>query len=368
MIFNIEIQSNRNLQRDLCVTPTLCISVLKKLLVIAAQTSWQAFYSNTLPAFLYFHQFMIKPVLLIKTTRHFIYACILCFTCFLHTSALAIDRDTTPLSTQKQALAYLDKQGELKASSFWPSVAPAVFMQNLRKNVEVPLSIYEGRSTNFCAYAALSYLPLHDDPLSFVTFMITLYKDGKAVYGTEYFEPSREVKLAAGTLTFKGELDIRPADQLWFLALADHFKGYLNFLDKHFNAGDENKMWAAVNFSKFNRMVRKLFNYKVDAVGSDLLRPGVRDMYEYLSERIKTGTVALFLNNLHLYKKKHTKLKLGVPTHFVILLGIEEIEEDKIAITYWDYGFRSRQVLTPQFLKKIIFGISHSTKKTADAK
>jgi hypothetical protein len=118
-------------------------------------------------------------------------------------AVFANDRDTTPLSTQKQALAYLDKQAELKPSNFWPNVAPALFLQNLRKNVEVPLSIYEGRSTNFCAYAALSYLPLHDDPLSFVTFMVKLYKDGKAVYGIEYFEPSREVKLAAGTLILK---------------------------------------------------------------------------------------------------------------------------------------------------------------------
>ncbi len=311
---------------------------------------------------------MTKPVHLLFTMKHLLYTCIVCFTCMLHVPVLANDRDTTPLSTQKQALAYLDQQGELKASNFWPKVVPALFMQNLRKNVEEPFSIYEGRSTNFCAYAAFSYLPLHNDPLTFVTFMVKLYREGKAVYGIEYFEPSREVKLAAGTLSFKGELDIRPADQLWFLSLADHFKGYLNFFDKHYNPGDENRMWAAVNFAKFNRMVRNLFNYEVSAIGSDLLRPGVRDMYEYLSERIQTGTIALFLNNPNLYKKNHSKPIIGVPTHFVILLGVEEIEEDKIAITYWDYGFRSRQIVSPKFLKKIIFGISHIVKKTAGAK
>ena len=278
-----------------------------------------------------------------------------------------INTDTTPLSTSKQALNFLDKQNDLAASNFWPNVHPIAFLQNLRKDIETPLSLYEGRSTNFCAYAALSYLPLHDDPLSYVIFMMNLYKDGKAMYRKEYFEPSHEVKLAAGTLTFKGELDIRPADQLWFLSLADHFKGYLNFLDNHYNPGDENKMWAAVNFGKFNRMIRGLFNYEVDAVGSDLIRPGVRDVFEYLSDRLQTGTVALFVNNLDLYKKNHTRLKLGVPTHFIILLGVEEVA-DKIAITYWDYGFRSRQLLAPSFLKKIIFGISHSVKKTGNAK
>ncbi len=197
-------------------------------------------------------------------------------------TASAKDRmhtDTTPLSTKHQALAYLEKQNTLPVSKFWPNVDPVRFLENIKKNIEQPLTIYEGRSTNFCSYAALSYLPLHDDPLTYANFLVDLYKNGKAMYGKEYFEPSREIKLAAGTLSFKGELDIRPADQLWFLSLADHFKGYLNLLDKHYDAGNENTMWASVNFSKFNRMIRKLFNYQVDAVGSDLIRPGVRDMF-----------------------------------------------------------------------------------------
>jgi len=286
-----------------------------------------------------------------------------CTNVFANATTIA---DTTPLSSQKQALVFLDQRGEIKQSTYWPNVHPATFVQNLKKNVEAPLSIYEGRSTNFCAYAALSYLPLHEDPLNYVTFMVNLYQKGKAIYGKEFFDPSKEVKQAAGTLTFKGELDIRPADQLWFLSLADHFKGYLNILDKHFDMGDENRMWAAVNFSKFNRMIRTLFNYDIDAVGSDLLRPGVRDIFEYLSDRLLNGHVALFVNNLILYKKNHTRMKLGVPTHFIILLKIEKVN-DKIALTYWDYGGKSLQLLKPSFLKKIIFGISHITKKTAHA-
>jgi hypothetical protein len=273
--------------------------------------------------------------------------------------------DTTPLSTRQQALAFLENQSELKQSAYWPNVQSAAFLQNLRTNIEKPLSIYEGKSTNFCAYAALSYFPLHYDPLKYVNFMVKLYSEGKAVYGIEYFEPSKQIKLVAGTLTFKGELDVRPADQLWFLSLADHFKGYLNFFDKHYNPGDENKLWAAVNFSKFNRMVRNLFNLHTDAVGSDLLRPGVEDIVDYLTDKLQTGNVALFVNNLDLYKKNHTKLILGVPTHFIILLSIEEAGEDGFAVTYWDYGFLSRQILSAKFLKRIIFGISHITLKKA---
>jgi hypothetical protein len=275
--------------------------------------------------------------------------------------------DTTPHTTQKQALQFLEIQTNLEASKFWPNVNPVTYLQNLKKNVEYPLSMHEGRSTNFCGYAALSYHPLHDDPLSYVTFMLKLYKEGKAVYGKEYFEPSKPVKLAAGTLTFKGELDVRPADQLWFLALADHFKGYLNTFNRHYNIGDENKFWPSVNFAKYNRMVRNLFNYKVTSVGADLIRPGIGDIFTYLSEGLQKGTVTVYLSNPQLYKKNHSGLKLSIPTHYIILTDIHEAD-DAIAITYWDYAGKTRQLFPESFLKKIIFGVSIASKRTTNAK
>ncbi|NCI46629.1 hypothetical protein [Sediminibacterium soli] len=295
--------------------------------------------------------------------------CLIAIGCFSFCLGFAAGypSDTTPLSSKEQALAFLDKTGIPAQSKYWPNVAPAAFMRNLRRNIESPLEIYEGISTNFCAYSALSYLPLHDDPLHFVRFLVQVYTQGKGNYGPVHFIPSAEILQAAGRLSFKGELDVRPADQLWFLLLADHFKGYLNFFDRHFDMGDENKLWAAVNFAKFNRMIRLLFNYRVDAVGSDLFKPGIRDVYEYLSDRLATGNVALFVNNLSLYKKSHATIRLGVPTHFIILLNVEEVGDD-IAITYWDYGGKSLQILSPSFLKKIIFGVSHITKKKADAR
>ena len=77
--------------------------------------------------------------------------------------------------------------------------------------------------------------------------------------------PSREIYRAAGTLRFKGILDIRPADQLWFLILADHFKSYLNFFFSRFHPGSENTFWAAVNYGKFNRIIRDMFGYQIQA-------------------------------------------------------------------------------------------------------
>lgn len=270
--------------------------------------------------------------------------------------------DTTAFSSTNAAIALLEKEKGLQQSKYWPNVEPQKYIENLRANLIDPFSLYEGRNTNFCSYAAMSYLPLQFDPKGFVQFMIDIYKNGKAKMGKVHFFPSFEVRKAAGTLRYKGELDIRPADQLWFLTLADQFKGYLNVFDHHFDMGDEDKLWAAVNFSKFNRMIRRLFNYHTESVGSDLVRPGFRNIYKYLHERISTGTTFLFVNNLFLYKKRHTGIIPGLPTHFIVLLDISETD-GMINITYWDYGKRTFRQITPDFLRKIVFGITHCTKK-----
>lgn len=270
--------------------------------------------------------------------------------------------DTTPVSTQHDALLFIEKITALKQSPYWLHVNPALFLKNIKENTYTPLAIYEGSNTNFCGYAALSFLPLHDDPLGYLKFMLQLYDSGKAYFGKVFINPPVEIMKAAGTLKFKGVLDIRPADQMWFLCLADHFKGYVNFFNKHYNPGDENTFWASVNYSKFNRMVRKLFNYNVDAIGWDLIHPHIDDLYEYITEKMKPGTTVLYLNNAYLYKKKHNMMRPGIPTHYVILLNLTSTN-GLITITYWDYGFRSLRQITPLFFKKIVFGISQCTKK-----
>jgi hypothetical protein len=306
-----------------------------------------------------------------KNIQYLLYAAIISILILSYSNEVAAtdkrNADTTPLSTQKQALQFLEKQTNLEASKFWPKVNPVSFLQNLKQNVEYPLSVHEGRGTNFCGYAALTYHPLHDDPLGYVSFMLKLFKEAKATYGKEYFEPSKAVQQAAGTLTFKGELDLRPADQLWFLVLADHFKGYLNTFNKQYNIGDENTFWPSVNFAKYNRMVRNLFNYKITSSGTDLIRPTIRDVFTYLSEGLQKGTVTVFLSNPQLYKKNHSGLKLSIPTHFIILTNIQQAD-GVIAITYWDYAGKTRQLFPEAFLKKIIFGISIASNKTTNAK
>jgi hypothetical protein len=269
-----------------------------------------------------------------------------------------------PASTRDQALELLDKTTLPDSSTLWPNIRPQLFLTNLKANILSPLKIYQGSNTNFCGYAALSYLPLQDDPLAYTRFMLTLYTNGQATMGIVHFNPSPQIHKAAGTLRFKGILDIRPADQLWFLALADHFRSYLNIFTRHFHPGAENTFWAAVNYGKFNRMIRQLLGYRVEARGSDLIRPDIPDLYDYLKTTVsRPGTTFLYVNNTYLHKKNHNKFKGSFPTHFIVLNDIHRIDgdPDMVDIIYWDYGGRTLRQVSLRFLKKITFGVTHCT-------
>ena len=269
--------------------------------------------------------------------------------------------DSTSTSTQTEAIAFINNIPELLPSAFWPNIKPALFLQNLKTNINNPMSIYPGSGTNFCGYGALSYLLLEDDPLGYAKLLLDLYKDGKASFGKAVFTPSETIKMQAGQLKFKGILDIRPAEQMWYLVLADHFKGYLNIFNHKYDPGDENTFWASVNYAKFNRMLRTLLNFKVRAIGFDLIHPPIDDVYTYLSEKLTQGSVVLFINNRIVHKKNHVQIKAAVPTHFIVLKRISRTD-DMVTLVYWDYGSRTLLQLSTNFLRKIIFGITTCTK------
>ena len=285
---------------------------------------------------------------------------------FTYSSVLAkkpnrIVEDSVRISTPSQAKAWLDSLQRTDSSTYWINVEPAIFLENLRGFATSPLKFYEGRTNNFCAYSALTYLPLKNDPLGFCQFMLKLYKEGKASYNNVSFKPGKAILLEAGLLKYKGALDLNPAAQMWFLCLADRFKGYLNFINLNFDKGDENTLWASTNFSKFNRILRKAFKLKVRARGSDIIRPWIKDPYGYMKERLKRGTVFLYLNNRFLYRKKHTSSRFSIPTHYILLLDIQKIDDNKINIIYWDYGMKSLQQISPILLRKAVFGITCAT-------
>lgn len=275
--------------------------------------------------------------------------------------------ELSPTSTQEEAIKFIDNITNLALSEYWPNVKPTLFLQNIKLNIHQPLSMYAGRGTNFCGYGALAYLLLQDDPLGYAKFMLSLFQKGNATMGSTFFNPSSVIKKTAGTLKYKGLLDIRPAEQMLYLTLADHFKGYLNFFNRHFKTGDENTFWASVNYAKFNRMIRQMLHYNVNARGSDLMQPSVGNTYDYITGKMKEGIVVLFVNNRVLHKKKHEKIKFGVPTHFVILKDIIKTT-DIVTLVYWDYGHKTLLQLKPEFLHKIVFGVTQCIKKSPDEK
>lgn len=268
-------------------------------------------------------------------------------------------------STQQQAIAYLQTISVLQKSMHWPNIKPALFLKNLKTNIADPVSPYAGSGTNFCGYGALTYIFLQDDPLGYAKLLMQLYQEGKANFGESFFEPSVAVKQEAGQLKYKGLLDINPAEQMWYLTLADHYKGYLNIFNRQYDAGDEDLFWASVNYAKFNRMARKLLHYRSVAKGADIVRPRVENLYNYISDQLSKSKVVLFINNRIVHKKDHITIKLGVPTHFIVLEKIS-LQNGVVTLVYWDYGHRTLMQLSEPFLKRIVFGITSFTKSESD--
>jgi hypothetical protein len=265
-------------------------------------------------------------------------------------------------STQQQAIEYINTIKELKTSAFWPNINPVLFLRNLKANIHDPIDVYAGNGTYFCGYGALTYLFLKDDPLGYAKLLLQLFRNGKATFGKVAFDPSDAIKKAAGAIKYTGRLDINPAEQMWYLTLAGHYKGYLNIFNRKYDPEDENNFWASVNYAKFNRMVRQLLKYTSRSKGSDIKRPYINNLFTYINERMKTGTVVLFINNRIVHKKNHVQLKPGVPTHFIVAEKIS-IQNDMITLRYWDYGRKTQLQLSTAFFNRIIFGITYFTKK-----
>ncbi|MFT3844729.1 MAG: hypothetical protein QM725_06740 [Lacibacter sp.] len=269
---------------------------------------------------------------------------------------------TISYSNKEQAILYLNSVKYLSTSKYWPEINPGLFFQNIKRNIETPDYLFAGRNTNFCSYAAIGYVFLQKDPLGYVQLMMDLYQNGEAFYGSTKFNPSARVRKSAGQILYEGELDRNEADQVLFFTLADHFKGYLNIFNKKYNQGDEQKIWASTNLSKFNRMLRAMFKDDIHSRGSDLIRPDIPNLVSFLNERLKQGQVYLYLNNSVLRRKNHYKTKKGIPTHYVVLLGISE-KNNTATLTYWDTGYKTQKTINIRTFRWILYGISWSVNK-----
>lgn len=263
---------------------------------------------------------------------------------------------------KQKVLEKYSREDTISKSAYWPNVNPEYFFANVRKNITYPAKINQGAATNFCGYAALTHLLIKYHPETYLQYIISLYRNGQAPLAKRMLEPSLAVRETAGTLKNKGELDVLDADQLWFLTLADQFKGYMNIVDHNYQKGDENKIWAGTNYAKFNNMLKDFTEYQLTMKGSDFIRPAKKDFYGYISQQLTKGVVLLYVNSKFLYPHKFSLLKLRAPTHFIVLYEMYKVGE-LIQIKYWDYGLKTEQLITRERLRKLIFGITTITNK-----
>ncbi len=290
--------------------------------------------------------------------------------CFLQV-AVAIGQDSTQhvnvITThrydavlearQQKAITMLNKEDTTVASSLFPNINPAFFFSNIRKNILFPDYINQGKSTNFCGYAALTHLLIRYHPDVYTKHILSLYHNGNATLKKRKLSASLEIRVAAGTLKNKGMLDVWHADQLWFLTLADQFKGYMNFIDQRYNPGDENRIWAGTNYRKFNKMLMHFTDDTLTRRGSDLLRPFTGNFYGYISAQLNKGVVLMYVNSKYLYPHRYSLFRLRAPTHFIVLYNMYKVD-DMIEIQYWDYGLRTEQQITRKRLRQLVFGVT----------
>ncbi|PWT70428.1 MAG: hypothetical protein C5B59_20635 [Bacteroidetes bacterium] len=267
---------------------------------------------------------------------------------------------------QLKALDVLSKEDTTAASPFWPGVSVRLFYDNVRRNILFPDKINQGRSTNFCSYAAMTHLLIKYHPDLYIHYILSLYHNGEVSLKKKTLIPSLAVRQAAGILNNKGDLDVLHADQLWFLTLADQFKGYINILNLNYDPGDESTIWAGTNYAKFNRMLADFTDDELTSRGSDILKPFVSNLFDYISSELRKGVVVLYLNSKYLYPTKYSLVTLQAPTHFVVAYNMYKIG-DMIEFQYWDYGLRTQQLITSKRLQQLIFGVTTITRITDEA-
>ena len=280
-----------------------------------------------------------------------------CFTSFGQRNYSLPDDFAELNPAQQKAFELLNKQDTSSASSLWPNIQPGLFFANIRNNILYPARINQGKSTNFCGYAALTHILLRYKPDAYTEMIVSLFKTGNTALYKNHISPTTRVRAIAGTLKRKGELDILHADQLWFLSLADKFKGYLNIFDKNYDKGDENAIWAATNYGKFNRMLKQFGRFQLKAAGSDMIRPKKGDFFQFITRQLESGVVLLYINSKYLHPTRYTLFTLRAPTHFVVLYEMYKVD-DMITIKYWDYGLKTEQLITSKRLRKLIFGVT----------
>lgn len=249
-------------------------------------------------------------------------------------------------------------------AKLWKNIDEDLFQKNLDNNLNSTLHLYQGSGTNLCGFAAVTYHLIKYNPTEYHRMLMELYNKGETTTrGGTILKPSTEILNYAGTIKNKGRLDINHADQLWFLTLADHYKGYVNTFNWTYEYGDESTTWASTNLNKFNNMWSDLIGKKVLSKGSDLVRPPISQYYQYIHQLKDEYTIMLYLNNTVLNKRNFSSITFPIPTHFVELYDLYP-SGDYYILEYWDYGLKTKEIIDQEKFNTIIYGISYIKKDT----
>lgn len=258
---------------------------------------------------------------------------------------------------RQKAIRLLAGIERLSPSKAWPEVNPTLFLRDLKDIITNPERVMQGRATNFCGYAATTYLLVLRQPEEFALQLLRLYKHGDTKFGRARLTPSRKIREQVGTLYAHAQLDSLHAQQMWFMTLADHFKGYVNWLDKTYTRGDENRFWAGTNFAKFNRMTRLLTDQKIYSEGNDLFLSEQYANEEKLRELLTKGDVVLMTNSRIKKEPRFSFLKPRLPVHFIVLKEIK-MKNHQVVVEFWDYGAVKTKVYSARSWKRAIHGVT----------
>lgn len=276
--------------------------------------------------------------------------------CFLIIIAIFIVRIINQLQTPKIDL------NEANTLTKWPNIDNKLFEENINHNINRSIYLYQGSGTNFCGFAVITYHLIKQNPVEYKRMITELYQFGYTTTSNgDILKPSKAILQYAGTIKNKGRLDISHADQLWFLTLADHYKGYVNLTNWSYDYGDESTTWASTNLNKFNRIWSSLTNKEITSRGSDLIRPNIDSYYNFIKEKQKDHTIMLYLNNTVLNKRDFSSITWPIPTHFVELYDLNP-DGEYYVLEYWDYGFKTKEIIQKDKFNKLIYGISFTKK------
>lgn len=185
-----------------------------------------------------------------------------------------------------------------------------------------------------------------------VDAMMGLYENGTFVYdnnngGMNVPEASQAARDAVGDEQVFGDNQdeekgqtINELDQMLFMTLADHYKGYTN-VDLNYDRGNEEGLWAGGVLNKAVD-VWEDFGFDVEATGADVKVQGFTIVFNVfdVQEAMETNDVVLYVNSS---KFKYDEGLNATATHYIHIESIEQVGND-YKITYWDYGLVQRPI------------------------